>query len=80
MAVYPLIIFFISIGVGGFTYWLFDNILDTMLNISGSGVAIPSGSGYAFLTWAWKLAIPIILAGVVFWLLMKLQKPEYARV
>ena len=85
-SIYPVIMFFIVIGIASFLVLIFGNVLTPFFQLLNSGdtdidpeITAPAGYMFTLLTgFIWPRGILIvILIGIIMWLLMDMQKNRY---
>lgn len=85
-SIYPVVIFFICIGVAGFLVLVFGNVLGPffqLLNSHDTDIAPAISAPMAYMSqileqWIWPKGVLVcIIFGLIMWLLMDYQKNRY---
>ena len=85
-SIYPVVIFFICIGLASFLVLIFGNVLSPFAQLSGSTdtdlapeISAPMGYMHQLLfDFIWPRGVlVVILFGLIMWLLMDMQKKRY---
>ena len=85
-SIYPVVIFFICIGIASFLILLFGNVLTPFFQVLNShdtdlspDITAPiEYMGLLLIGWIWpKVILLVILLGLIMWLLMDYQKNRY---
>lgn len=85
-SIYPVVIFFICIGIASFLVLIFGNVLTPFFQLMNSydtdiAPEILAPMGYmSLIIWGWiwpKGVLAVILFGLIMWMLMDYQKNRY---